>query len=161
MVLDISYPNADACVREIHMGDKEPRTIVTLGICSYLAQANFDFELRDFCHVLIGNYCSLAHRITFELGTNHDYHKVSSYPFTIRVHPDLNAMELPPNKQNKYQILIGNDVWIGCDVMLFGGVRVGNGAVIAANSVVTKDVPPYAVVAGNPAKIIKKDVNWE
>ena len=60
-----------------------------------------------------------------------------------------------PAGENKYQIIIENDVWIGSHVLLLGGIRIGNGAVVAAGSVVVKDVPPYSIVGGNPAKIIK------
>ena len=60
-----------------------------------------------------------------------------------------------PEGENYYQLVIENDVWIGSNVLLLGGIRIGNGAVIAAGSVVTKDVPPYAIVGGNPAKIIR------
>ena len=70
----------------------------------------------------------------------------------------FDPLDYPPNRranQNRYQLIIGHDVWIGYGVMFVGAVNVANGAIIGAGSVVTKDVPPYAVVAGDPARVIK------
>lgn len=68
--------------------------------------------------------------------------------------PNTLSIDREPDNFNKYQIIIGNDVWIGCDVTILGGVRIGKGAVIGAGIMVTKDIPPYAVVMGNPGRPI-------
>ena len=71
---------------------------------------------------------------------------------------DFNTLEIPPYERKlvtKGPVIIGNNVWVGDKATILGGVSIGNGAVIAANSVVTKDVPPYTIVGGNPARIIK------
>lgn len=133
-------------------GDEENR-LLTLGARSYLARGSMEYGNRD-CHILIGRYCSLGHRIIFEMGLNHDYRLVTTYPFDD-VLQKVDDCVNHAKGVNHNQIIIGNDVWIGCDVTLLGGVRIGNGAVIGAGSVVAKDIPPYAVVVGNPARIIK------
>jgi acetyltransferase-like isoleucine patch superfamily enzyme len=80
---------------------------------------------------------------------NHWIDTFSTYPFAM-LFPDA-----PANNWGKETPTIGNDVWIGRDVVIHSGVSIGNGAVIASQSVVTKPVPPYAVVAGNPARLVK------
>ena len=84
------------------------------------------------------------------MGGEHDYHKLSMYPFEKAILQNGRAMT-----QNKGDIKIGDDVWIGYNAIILSGVKIGQGAVIAAGAVVVKDVPPYAIVGGNPAKIIK------
>ena len=133
--------------------ESKRRRLVTLGRRSYLVDGGMEYGNPD-CHILIGRYSSLAHRIVFEMGLNHDHSRVSTYPFEDMLQ---HADDVPHHDKgrNRNQIIIGNDVWIGCDVLLLGGVRIGNGAVLGAGSVVAKDVPPYAVVVGNPARIVK------
>ena len=127
--------------------------LLSIGRKSYITQVLFDFgSVR--ANILIGRYTSIAHRVVFEVGLNHNHEgNVSTYPF--RDYPlhgnDINHYY----KNNHYQIIIGNDVWIGEGVRILGGVHIGNGAVIGMGAVVTKDVPPYAVVAGNPARVVK------
>jgi virginiamycin A acetyltransferase len=90
---------------------------------------------------------------------NHDYHSLyQGYIIEFaddKVEGRTDGRQILKRIKRKGQILIGNDVWIGDGVTILGGVRIGDGALIAADSVVVKDVPPYAVVGGNPAKIIK------
>lgn len=126
---------------------------VTLGPGSYLVNASLEYG-SDKCHVLIGRYCSLGHRLIFEVGLNHNYQQVTTYPFDDLFNQDKERLN-HADEVNSYQVVIGNDVWIGCDVTIMGGVRIGNGAVIGAGAVVAKDIPPYAIVVGNPAKVIK------
>jgi len=99
--------------------------------------------------LIIGNYCSIAKGVTFLLGGEHDFKKLSTFPFRIMY---LNEK---PNNPSKGEIVIGDDVWIGYGAFFLSGVKVGNGAVIGAKTVVSKDIPPYAIVVGNPMKIIK------
>lgn len=104
----------------------------------------------------IGKFCSIANEVLIGLG-NHPLDLFSTSPLFYRIH---NPLQLKLVKENlgivEYKpIEIGNDVWIGTRSIIMDGVIIGHGAVIAANSVVTKDIPAYAVVGGVPAKIIK------
>lgn len=154
MIMNVSCSNFEQSVRKIYL-DKEQSVVgVTLGEGSYLVQGSLEFGGAQ-CHVLIGKYSSIAHGIKFIAGLNHDSSGVSTYPFQEIFEGvfDKNA-ELHP-QCNHCQIIIGNDVWIGAYATIMGGVKIGNGAVIGAGAVVAKDVPPYAVVVGNPARVIK------
>jgi acetyltransferase-like isoleucine patch superfamily enzyme len=105
----------------------------------------------------IGKYCSIALGVDIFLGGNHRVDWVTTYPFSA---PELN--EIWPEAKNiighpatKGDVEIGNDVWIGHNATILSGVIIGDGAVIGSNAVVTKNVRPYAIVVGNPAKEIK------
>lgn len=110
----------------------------------------------------IGKFCAIAQGVEFIMnGANHRMNSVTTYPFNImgngweKVTPTLEAMPL------KGDTVVGNDVWIGQNVTVMPGVHIGDGAIIAANSVLTKDIPPYHIVGGNPCKIIRKRFNDE
>lgn len=103
--------------------------------------------------VTIGKFCSIAHGVQIFTGGEYRPDWVTTYPFNViwsHVAGDIKGH--PKSKRN---VVIGNDVWIGMDALILSGVTIGDGAVIGARAVVTKDVPPYAIVAGNPAKIIR------
>ncbi len=103
----------------------------------------------------IGKFCAIGHGATFIMnGGNHCTDGLSTYPFGIFGGGWAGAM--PETWPTKGDLVIGHDVWIGYGATLMAGVRVGHGAVIGAMSVVTADVPPYAVVAGNPARVIRR-----
>lgn len=139
--------------RTISYGDNNEHLLITAGDGSYVSDASIEFGNTD-CHLLVGRYCSIAHRVVFEVGLNHDYRYATTYPFDdLPMVDPLNINHF--HGANKNQIIIGNDVWIGCDVIIMGGVHIGNGAVIGAGAVVAKDVPPYSIVVGNPAGVIK------
>ena len=106
-------------------------------------------------HCLIGKYCSISYGVTIG-PPEHDYSRVSTHPFVYDEKFGL-YIEDPIIRSEKFskRITVGNDVWIGCNSTVLRGVSIGDGAIVAANSVVTKDVPPYAVVAGTPSRIIK------
>ena len=93
----------------------------------------------------IGNYCSIANNVSIGQGE----HNVSNVSTSSLFYDD------PYNELTNKDCIVGNDVWIGVDSIILRGVTIGNGAVIGANSVVTKDVPSFAVVVGSPAKVIK------
>jgi virginiamycin A acetyltransferase len=106
--------------------------------------------------LIIGKFCMIASDVTFIMnGANHLTEAITTYPFAIFGNGWENAMEgkTYPSKGN---IVVGNDVWIGYNATILAGVTIGDGAIIGTNSVVTKDVEPYAIVGGNPAKLIKK-----
>lgn len=105
--------------------------------------------------LIIGKFCMIASDVTFIMnGANHLTDAVSTYPFAIFGEDWANAME-GKSYPTKGDTVIGNDVWMGFGVTIMPGVSVGDGAIIATKSVVTADVPPYAIVGGNPAKIIR------
>lgn len=102
----------------------------------------------------IGNFCSIASNITVLLGGNHRTDWVTTYPFGhCKNFPDVAPVKGHPKTNGN--VVIGNDVWIGSGATIMSGVTIGDGAVIAANSHVVKDVAPYSIVGGNPAKHIK------
>ena len=123
-----------------------------------------DFEKNVLYHfpfmndkLIIGKFCALAKNTKFIMnGANHKMDSFTTYPFSIfgngweKVMPKME--ELP----YKGDTIIGNDVWIGYDSLIMPGVKIGNGAIIASRSVVVRDVEPYTIVGGNPAKIIRK-----
>lgn len=106
------------------------------------------------CKLVIGDYVSIARETLFVVGTNRRYDKISMFPFAYRVLKDEEALD-----ETKGSIIVRDDVWIGARATILPGVTVNQGAIIAAGSVVTKDVPAYALVAGNPAKAIKYRFN--
>ena len=114
-------------------------------------------DIRMFGHpneqLTIGNYCSIGPETVFMLGGDHNYACLSTYPFKA-------MFQLASHEAlSKGPIVIEDDVWIGTRVTILSGVRIGQGAIIAAGAVVNKDVPPYAIVGGIPAKIIKYRFN--
>jgi len=97
----------------------------------------------------IGNYVSIADNVTFLLGGNHPSSGISTYPFNVKIFGE------ETEATTKGPIIVEDDVWIGLNCLILSGVKINQGAVIAAGSVVVKDVPAYSIVGGNPAKIIK------
>lgn len=114
------------------------------------AVSNITLYFPEQTKLYIGRFCSIAQGLCVILGGNHPLNQVSTYPLEY-VFPETPSLK----GIIKRDVIIENDVWIGIGVHIMPGVHVGNGAVIGAFSVVTKDVPPYAVVAGNPATIKK------
>ncbi len=100
----------------------------------------------------IGRYCSIAGGVTILLGGEHHTDWVTTYPFSL-LYPA--AAALPGYPLSKGDVTVGSDVWLGQDALVLSGVTIGHGAVIGARSVVARDVEPYAVVAGNPARLIR------
>lgn len=98
----------------------------------------------------IGNFCSIADDVHFFLAGGHELNRISTYPFK------KNIFDGNPESISKGNIVIEDDVWIGSGVFILSGVTVRKGSVIAAGSVVTKDIPQYVIVAGVPARVIKK-----
>lgn len=113
-------------------------------------------EAHHESKLAIGKYVSISIGCNFVLGGNHDMNKLTTYlPF------DLNNYDKDSFLKTNGDIVIGNDVWIGQGVTIMSGVSVGHGAIVAANSTVTKDVEPYTIVGGVPAKTIRKRFNEE
>lgn len=106
----------------------------------------------------VGKFCSIACGAKFLFASaNHTMHSISTYPFPIFFEEwGLDVANITSAWDNKGDIVIGNDVWIGYEAVVLSGVTIGDGAIIGTRAVVTKDVPPYTIVGGIPAKPIRK-----
>jgi virginiamycin A acetyltransferase len=113
--------------------------------------------------LIIGKFCSIACGAKFLLtSANHTLRSLSTYPFPVFFEEwNLDKKHVKSAWDNKGDIVIGNDVWIGYEAVVLSGVHIGDGAIIGTRAVVTKDVPPYTIVGGVPAKKIKKRFNKE
>ncbi|MBC3952915.1 Vat family streptogramin A O-acetyltransferase [Pseudomonas folii] len=106
--------------------------------------------------LIIGKFCALARGTKFIMnGANHKLSGISTYPFQIFGNGWEKVMPEPGDLPYKGDTVVGNDVWMGYDVLVMPGVKIGDGAIISARSVVVADVPAYSVVGGNPAKVLK------
>ncbi len=124
------------------------------------AQDVYNFEknvvyLFDFIgdRLIIGKFCQIASGARFIMnGANHAMNGISTYPFEVF---GKGWSNVPSNDLNKGDTVIGNDVWIGNSATIMPGVKIGHGAIIGTNTLVTKDVAPYTIVGGNPGKLIR------
>lgn len=107
-------------------------------------------------HLSIGSFCSFGDEVEFFLGGNHRYSGISTYPFLVK-YLGYGIVEAT----SKGPIIIGDDVWLGNSVKVMSGVRIGNGSVIAAGSLVSSNIPSYVVAGGNPCKVIRKRFSEE
>ncbi|WP_028117561.1 type B chloramphenicol O-acetyltransferase [Ferrimonas senticii] len=128
----------------------------------YYHQHSFDDCARylmpdrdDVDKLIIGSYCSIGSGAVFMMAGNqgHQHQWASTFPFFYQQHPAFAGAQ--DGFVRAGNTVIGNDVWIGSEAMIMSGVTVGDGAIIASRAVVTKDVPPYAIVGSNPAKLIR------
>lgn len=107
--------------------------------------------------LIIGKFCAIATHVKFIMsGANHKLDGISTYPFPIFGQGWEGELAQIMNLPTKGDTVVGNDVWLGYEAMVLPGVTIGDGAVIGARSVVTSDIPPYAIAAGNPARVIKQ-----
>lgn len=108
--------------------------------------------------LMIGKFCSIACGAKFIFNSaNHTLSSLSTYPFPLFFEEwGLKREEVTDSWDNKGDIVIGNDVWIGYEAVIMAGVTIGDGAIIGTRAVVTKDVPPYTIVGGVPARLIRK-----
>lgn len=138
---------------------KNPNIIV--GDFTYIADSEFESHVTHLYEwnddkLIIGKFCQIAAGVEFVMnGANHQMNAVSTFPFFTLEGWDME----PPSSSNlplKGDTVIGNDVWIGQNAVILPGVHIGDGAIIGANSVVSRNVVPYNIVAGNPAKVLRK-----
>ena len=148
-------PNFDTV---IHIKPTINKSNIIVGDFSYFSGKNFEnqvthnFGFHDD-KLIIGKFCQIAERVEFIMNSaNHKMDCVSTFPFFIF---EGWEQEIPAIK-SKGDIVVGNDVWIGQNATVLPGVKIGDGAIIGANSVVGSDVEPYTVVVGNPSRMIRK-----
>lgn len=112
-----------------------------------------ELNIIDFggkCKLYLKNYISIAQNVTFVLNGEHNLDRISTFPFRVK------TLHMQSQEAfGKGDIIVDDDVWIGYGATILSGLHIGQGAVIAAGAVVTKDVPPYAIAGGNPAKVLK------
>ena len=162
-----TFPDPNT-IHPIHGYDKEiyvkptiknPQIIV--GDFTYIADSDFESHVTHLYEwngdrLIIGKFCQIAAGVEFVMnGANHQMNAVSTFPFFTLEGWNASA----PQKSDmplKGDTVIGNDVWIGQNATIMPGVHIGDGAIIGANSLVSKDVEPYTIVAGNPIRIIRK-----
>ncbi|KKJ78523.1 hypothetical protein WH95_03460 [Kiloniella litopenaei] len=131
--------------------DRLPNS-VSVGRHTYGINKNMIAGASDDTPVVVGDFCSIGPDVSFLVKVDHPTNLVSTYPFKTKI--------FEPGKENldavtKGGIIIGNDVWIGARALILSGVTIGDGAIVGAGAVVSKDVPAYAIVVGNPSKVIK------
>lgn len=151
----------DGYDKEIYVKPTIKSKNVIVGDFTYIADSEFESHISHHYEwigdkLIIGKFCQIASGVEFVMnGANHQMNAVSTFPFYTLEGWDMNApaMEDMPIKGDT---VIGNDVWIGQNSTILPGVHIGNGAIIGANSVVGNDVEAYTIVAGNPAKTIRK-----
>ena len=121
----------------------------TIGCYTYTGPFDMIFKTK------IGNFTSISYGVTIG-PPEHDFQRITTHPFLYdSSYGIFEKNEILPNKKFDKETEIGSDVWIGCNVTILIGCKIGHGAIVGANALVNKDVPPYAIVAGIPARIIK------
>ena len=147
--------------REIYVKPTLKNQNIIVGDFTYIADSDFESHVTHLYEwngdkLIIGKFCQIAAGVEFVMnGANHQMNAVSTFPFYTLEGWEMN----PPKKDDlplKGDTVIGNDVWIGQNATIMPGVHIGDGAIIGANSTVANDVAPYSVVAGNPARLIRK-----
>ena len=143
----------------------------SISVGDYTMYNDFAHDPRDFeknnvlyhypvnhDHLTIGRFCSIACGAKFLFNSaNHAMRSLSTYPFPIFYEDwGLDRTRVADAWDNKGDIVVGNDVWIGYEAVILSGVTIGDGAIIGARAVVTRDVPPYAIVGGVPARLIRR-----
>jgi len=147
-----SYNKAEQLSNAITQGK------ITIGDYTYIDNTHGQTKILCFKQsetVVIGKFCSIASNVRIFGGGEHNINLISTYPLK----KFFQSYGVDPNVISKGPTIIGNDVWIGMNSIILSGVSIGDGAIIGAGSVVTKDVLPYAIVAGNPAKLIRHRFN--
>ena len=147
--------------KEIYVKPVVANPNVVVGDFTYIADSEFDSHVTHHYpwlgdKLLIGKFCQIAAGVEFVMnGANHQMNAVSTFPFYTLEGWDME----PPDKADlpfKGDTVVGNDVWIGQNAVILPGTRIGDGAIVGANSVVGGTVEPYAIVVGNPAKTLRK-----
>ena len=147
--------------KEIYVKPTITNPNIIVGDFTYIADSEFERHVTNFYpwsrdKLIIGKFCQIATGVEFVMNdANHQMNSLSTFPFYTLEGWDMDA---PAAEDNPFKgnTVIGNDVWIGQNAVILPGVNIGDGAIIGANSVVGSNVEPYTIVAGNPAKMIRK-----
>jgi acetyltransferase-like isoleucine patch superfamily enzyme len=132
---------------------------VEVGAFTYGANLLSIMEWGEGASLRIGKFCSIANNIKIFLGGNHRVDWISTFPFGHINLGEFGGSDIIGHPSTNGDVIVGNDVWIGHGTTILSGIEIGNGAVLAANSNITKNVPPYSIVGGNPGKILKMRFN--
>ena len=151
----------DGYEKEIYVKPTIENPAITVGDFTYIADSDFESHVTHLYEwngdrLMIGKFCQIAAGVEFVMnGANHQMNAVTTFPFYT-----LSGWDMKPPAVSdlplKGDTVIGNDVWIGQNATIMPGVHIGDGAIIGANSTVAGDVPPYTIVAGNPARQIRR-----
>ena len=162
---NVIYP-IEGYNKEIYVKPTIQNPNITVGDFTYIADSEFENHVTNFYpwsrdKLIIGKFCQIAAGVEFVMNdANHQMSAVSTFPFYTMSGWDMEApstLDMP----FKGNTVIGNDVWIGQNAVILPGVSIGDGAIIGANSVVGSNVDPYTIVAGNPAKVLRKRFDEE
>lgn len=129
---------------------------IFIGRFTYGFDNVFVRQWNEGASLSIGSFCSISSNITIYLGGNHRTDWITTFPFGHIFQDELGGQNIKGHPATKGDVVIGNDVWIGAGVTIMSGITIGDGAVLSTNANVTKNVEPYEIVGGNPAKFIKK-----
>ena len=161
----VSFPDGSAWPHTIFLKNFIDHSNIQIGDYTYYNDFRLPVDdvrqiLVPYMHagapekLIIGKFVQIAHGVQFITSSaNHQMNGFSTYPFAVFGEPWSSSYQA--QWPNKGDTIVGNDVWIGHEVLIMPAVSIGDGAIIASRSVVTKDIPPYSIVAGNPAKIIR------
>ncbi|MDO5446033.1 MAG: CatB-related O-acetyltransferase [Eubacteriales bacterium] len=147
--------------KEIYVKPTLTNPNIIVGDFTYIADSEFESHVTNFYpwsrdKLIIGKFCQIATGVEFMMNdANHQMSSVSTFPFYTLEGWNMEAPKAD-DMPFKGDTIIGNDVWIGQDATILPGVHIGDGAIIGAKSVVGSDVEPYTIVAGNPARVIRK-----
>jgi virginiamycin A acetyltransferase len=147
--------------QEIYVKPTISNPNIIVGDFTYMADKEFESHVTHLYEwnndkLIIGKFCQIASGVEFIMnGANHQMNAVSTFPFYTLEGWNMNAPSIE-DLPLKGDTIIGNDVWIGQNATILPGVHIGDGAIIGANSVVGSDVEAYTIVAGNPARLIRK-----
>ena len=157
---DNKYP-INGYDKEIYIKPTITNPNIIVGDFSYIADSDFESHVTNFYpwsndKLIIGKLCQIAKGVEFIMNdANHQMNAVSTFPFYTLEGWNMEAPK-PEDMPFKGDTVIGNDVWIGQNATILPGVNIGDGAIIGANATVGSDIEPYTIVAGNPAKPIRK-----
>ena len=151
----LHQPGKKHIVNKTGVRDKVGQSPVTIGRFTYGMEHLSVREWGDGAALDVGGFCSIASSVTIFLGGNHRVDWTTTYPFGHLYPDELGGKGIKGHPATNGDVVIGNDVWIGHGATIMSGVTIGDGAVIAANAQVVKDVAPYEIVGGNPAKHLK------